>query len=271
MKLLRQLCVLCDFAVKKPQQGTYALAVRTRSLVLVLLTLLLTAAAKDPVRIYLAGDSTMAQKLETKRPETGWGEALQQYFDSSEVRVVNRAKNGRSTRTFIAEKLWQGIVDSLEAGDYVFIQFGHNDQSKDKPDRYTPPEDYRRNLIRLVSDVRSKNANPVLLTPVRRRRFDKDAKLYDTHREYPDIVRDVAREQNVPLIDMHKSSAQLLTLFGAEPSRQLFLQLKPNEHVNYSQGVDDNTHFSPLGAQLMAHLAVDGLKELRLEIAKKLR
>ena len=248
------------------------MVVMTRQRMMVLaVTLLLIAAARDPITVYLAGDSTMAPKLENKRPETGWGEALQDYFDRDVVRISNHARNGRSTRTFIEEGRWQAIVDSLKPGDYVFLQFGHNDQSKDKPDRYTSPDDYRRNLIRFVNDVRSKQAAPVLLTPVRRRRFDRQSTLYDTHGEYPGIVRSIAAEQRVPLIDMHTSSGELLTLFGADASRQLFLQLKPGENSNYPTGVEDNTHFSPLGAKLMAHLAVDGIRELKLPLANKLK
>src|SRR6185436_4636071 len=151
----------------------------------------------------------MAQKLPTKRPETGWGEALQQYFRDDKVKVENHAQNGRSTRTFISEGRWQAIVDKLRKGDYVLIQFGHNDESKDKVDRYTPPEDYRRNLINFIKDVRAKRATPILLTPVMRRRFDKDGKFYDTHGEYPDIVRQVAAEQKVDLIDMHRLSQKV--------------------------------------------------------------
>ena len=102
---------------------------------------------KGPIiTIYLAGDSTMAQKLPEKRPETGWGQSLQKFFREDRVRVENHAQNGRSTRTFISEQRWQAIIDKLKKGDYVFIQFGHNDESKEKVDRYTPPEDYRRNL-----------------------------------------------------------------------------------------------------------------------------
>src|ERR1041384_6189659 len=107
--------------------------------------------SQDQITIYLAGDSTMAEKLPTKRPETGWGEFLQQGFDAEKVRVENHAKNGRSTRTFISEGLWQESVSKLKPGDYVFIQFGHNDESKEKVDRYTPPADYRANLLRMVN------------------------------------------------------------------------------------------------------------------------
>ncbi len=229
------------------------------------------ALAKVPVTIFLAGDSTMAAKRPEKRPETGWGEFLQQHFDPVKVRIDNHAQNGRSTRTFISEGRWQAIVDKIKPGDYVLIQFGHNDSSKEKVDRYTPPEDYRANLTRFVREVRDKKATPVLLTPVMRRRFDKDGKLQDSHGEYPEIVRSVATAERVPLIDMHLKSAQTLTRYGAEDSKKLFLQLAAGEHANYPQGVNDNTHFSPLGAEIMASLAVEGIRERNLGLAKFLK
>ena len=233
---------------------------------------LLSAVAGDtePITVHLAGDSTMAAKRPERRPETGWGEALQRFFRPDEVRVANHAANGRSTRSFIAEGRWQQLVDSLRAGDYVFIQFGHNDGARDRPDRYTPPADYRANLVRFVGDVRAKRATPVLFTPVRRRRFDAAGKLYDTHGEYPDVVRAVAAEYGVPLVDMHRSSAEVLQRYGADSSRKLFLQLRPGEHPNYPAGVEDNTHFSPLGAEVMAGLAVAAIRELKLELASYL-
>ena len=227
--------------------------------------------AEQPITVYLAGDSTMAEKLPEKRPETGWGEALQQFFRPDKVRIENHAKNGRSTRTFIEEKLWQEIIDKLKKGDFVFIEFGHNDAAKERTDRYTPPEDYRRNLIRFITEVREKQANPVLLTPVMRRRFDKDGKFQDSHGQYPDIVRAIALENKVPLIDMHRKSEKVLIQYGPEESRKLFLQLKPNENANYPQGIEDNTHFSPIGAEVMARLAVQGIRELKLNLAMFLK
>jgi len=236
-----------------------------------LVTLLPGAAdARAPVTIYLAGDSTMAAKLPTKRPETGWGEMLQQFFNIENVVVDNRAQNGRSTRSFIEEKRWQGIIDNLKQGDYVFIQFGHNDGSKTKTDRYTPPADYRANLVRFVKEVRDKKAVPVLLTPVVRRRFDSNGVFYDTHGEYPDLVRSVATEYKVPLIDMHRKSEELIKQYGVEESRKLFLQLKPEADANYPQGIEDNTHFNSRGAEVMAGLVVDGIRETKLELARYL-
>ncbi|HEY0320546.1 MAG TPA: rhamnogalacturonan acetylesterase [Pyrinomonadaceae bacterium] len=244
-----------------------------RSLSILFVLFLFSGAAygKEPITIYLAGDSTMAQKLPAKRPETGWGEELQKFFKEGTVVVDNRAKNGRSTRTFIAEKLWQGIVERLKEGDYVFIEFGHNDSSKEKTDRYTPPEDYRRNLVRFITEAREKGAIPVLLTPVMRRRFDKNGDFQDSHGVYPDIVRAVAAEYKVALIDMHRKSEQVIKQYGVEESRKLFLQLKPGENSNYPKGVEDNTHFSPLGAEVMARLVVEGIREQKLGLAKYLR
>ncbi len=213
----------------------------------------------------------MAQKLAERRPETGWGEALQQYFDVDQVRVENHARNGRSTRTFLEEGRWQAIVDRLQEGDYVLIQFGHNDESKEKVDRYTPPDDFRRNLARFVDDARARKAIPVLLTPVRRRKFDDAGRLVDTHGEYPDLVRAVAAEKQVPLLDMHQRSAAVLERFGPEGSRKLFLQLKPGEHPNYPAGIEDNTHFTPLGAELMAREAAEGLKQLGIGLSALVR
>lgn len=237
------------------------------------LAALVAAASPQSQRIviHLAGDSTMAPKLAEKRPETGWGEMLQDFFDTTQVHVENHARNGRSTRTFIEEGRWTSLVDSLRAGDYVFIQFGHNDESRDKIDRYTPPADFRANLERFVRETRSKGANPVLMTPVMRRRFDKNGVFHDSHGEYPDIVRSVAKEQRVPLIDMHRRTEVLLKLFGPHASSALFLQLPPRENANYPNGILDNTHFSPFGAKIMASLAVEGIREAGLPLASSFR
>lgn len=242
------------------------------ALTLVAVLLLAPAAlADEPVIVFIAGDSTAANKAENKRPETGWGEQLQKHFDERKVRVDNHAANGRSTRTFISEGRWQALIDKVKPGDYVLIQFGHNDESPQKVNAYTPPEDFRNNLARFAAEVRAKKATPVLLTPVMRRRFNKEGVFYDTHGEYPDLTRRVAAEQHVALIDMHRLSEKVLVKYGPEESRKLFLQLKAGENPNYPEGVEDNTHFSPLGADIMAALAADGFREQKLGLAKWLK
>lgn len=223
------------------------------------------------VTVYLAGDSTCATKLPEKRPETGWGEMMQQYFDPAKVLIDNHAQNGRSTKTFIGEGFWQTIVDKLKQGDWVFVQFGHNDASKDKGERYTPPDAYRVNLIRFIADVKAKKANIILLTPVMRRRFDKDGNFFDTHGEYPDIVRSVAKDQKVPLIDIHRESEAVIKRFGVEGSRALFLQLNPGENANYPKGIEDNTHFVPKGAEEMTKLVIEGIRENKLKLKMYLK
>jgi lysophospholipase L1-like esterase len=222
-----------------------------------------------PITVWLAGDSTMAQKQPDKRPETGWGEALQPCFDSSEVRIANRAMNGRSTRSFVAEGRWKAIIDSLQPGDYVFIQFGHNDE-KVGTNNYSSPEDYARNLVRFVDEVRAKRAQPVLFTPVVRRRFD-GSQLVPTHGAYPDEARAVARVRDVPLVDMEGSSRTLVQQLGPDSSRTLWLHLDGGANPNYPNGVHDDTHFNPLGARTMAGLAIDAIRSLKLGLATKLR
>ncbi|MCW5849694.1 MAG: rhamnogalacturonan acetylesterase [Anaerolineae bacterium] len=226
--------------------------------------------AATPITVYLAGDSTMAEKAPDKRPETGWGEFLQQYFPSDRVRVENHAQNGRSTRTFLSEGRWQAILDRLRPGDYVLIQFGHNDQPKEKVDRHTSPDEFRHNLTRFVQDVRAREATPVLLTPVMRRRFDAAGHFEDSHAEYPAIVRAVAQAHAVPLIDMHRASEEVIQRYGVEGSKRLFLWLGPNDNANYPDGIEDNTHFSPEGASAMAALAVQGIQWLGLGLADNL-
>ena len=226
--------------------------------------------APRPVHVFVAGDSTAAEKRADRRPETGWAEHLQSYFDTDDVRVVNLARNGRSTRTFIEEGRWDALLEEVRPGDVVLIQFGHNDQSESKLDRYTPPVAFQANLRRFVADVRHLDATPVLLTPIVRRRFDEAGQFYDVHGPYPDLTRAVADETGAPLVDMHRASEATLRAWGAEGSKDLFLILAPGESPNYPDGLDDNTHVSPLGASVMARLAAEGLRDAGLRVAEHL-
>lgn len=242
---------------------------KQRLLVMGLIALLFLAPEKKKIKIFMAGDSTMAIKETKAYPETGWGMPFIYFFDSTTT-VDNRAKNGRSTRTFISEGLWQKLIDDVREDDYVFIQFGHNDEVPSKIGSYTPPDDYKANLARFVSETRSKKAHPVLLTPVARRRFDSLGHIVETHELYSGLVREVANQQKVPLIDMDEKSKALLQQFGSENSKWLFMQLQPGEHPNYPDGKDDNTHFTELGARLMAELVLKEIKNLNLELAERI-
>ena len=224
---------------------------------------------KKKIKIFLAGDSTIAIKEPKAFPETGWGMPFVYFWDST-VMVVNKAKNGRSTKTFLSEGLWQSIVDEAGEGDYVFIQFGHNDEAKEKVERYTSPEEYQNNLTRFINEAKSKKANPVLLTPVSRRKFDKEGKMMQTHEVYSALVREVAKEQKVPLIDLDEKSLDLYQQFGPENSKLLFLQLQAGEHPNYPEGKNDKTHFNELGARLIAQMVLKEIKGLNLELAERI-
>jgi lysophospholipase L1-like esterase len=172
------------------------------------LFLLALVPPKNKIKVWLVGDSTMANKEVKAYPETGWGMPFANFFDSTVV-VDNRAKNGRSTKSFIAEGLWQPILDNPSEGDYVFIQFGHNDEGKEKVGRYTTPDEFKTNLIRYVNETRAKKANPVLITPVTRRNFDSTGKIRETHPVYADAVREVAKQAGVPPLDLDEKASRL--------------------------------------------------------------
>jgi lysophospholipase L1-like esterase len=224
--------------------------------------------AKKKIKIFLAGDSTIAIKETKAYPETGWGMPFVHFWDST-VTVVNRAKNGRSTKTFLSEGLWKSIQDEAGEGDYVIIQFGHNDESVEKKERYATPDTFKMNLRRFIKETRDKKANPILVTPVSRRKFDKEGKALPTHEAYSALVKEVAQEQNVFFIDLDEKSRALYQQFGVDNSTLLFLQLKPGEHPNYPDGKNDNTHFNELGARLIAQIMLKELRSMIPDLAER--
>ncbi|MEY4278172.1 MAG: hypothetical protein RL377_176 [Bacteroidota bacterium] len=227
--------------------------------------LLMSAMPAKKMKIWLCGDSTIAIKQTTSYPETGWGMPFVYFWDST-VQVNNLAKNGRSTKTFINENLWKQVVDGAEEGDYVFIQFGHNDESEEKKDRYTTPTEFKQNLTRFVKEARALKAIPILLTPVSRRKFDSTGTAIETHKLYSALTQEVAVAENVLFIDLDTKSRALYQQFGKDNSTLLFLQLKPGEHPNYPEGKIDNTHFSELGARLIAQLVLKEVKALNTNL-----
>lgn len=224
--------------------------------------------AEKKIKVWLIGDSTCANKEVKAYPETGWGMPFKYFFDST-VEVDNRALNGRSTKSFIVEGRWKPVVDNLHEGDYVFIQFGHNDEVQTKA-ASTKPDEFKSNLKRYISETRSKKALPILITPVARRKFDSLGRIVETHLEYSQIVRTVAGEENVPLIDLDKKSQAVLQKAGVEMSKLFFNHLEPNQNPNYPEGRVDDTHFSELGARRMAELVLAEIRNLQPELAKRI-
>lgn len=218
----------------------------------------------DPICIHMIGDSTMSVKDTNAYPETGWGMPFSIFFDET-VKVINHAKNGRSTRTFIEEGRWDVVMKDLSEGDFVLIQFGHNDEVQTKKSA-TKPDEFRANLEKYISDSRGKGATPILLTPIARRKYDESGKLVDTHQEFANIVRETAKSNKVYLIDLDLISRELLTKLGVEQSKMLYNHIASDIHPNYPAGIEDNTHFSEYGARVMAQLAFAELKKFDLEL-----
>lgn len=223
------------------------------------------------VRIFMVGDSTMANQPTDDNPQRGWGQAFPEFF-TDDVEIKNYAVNGRSTKSYINEGKWDSVMKQLQSGDYVMIQFGHNDSKTEDSNRYAAPQTtYRNNLIRFVNDVRSKGAFPVLITSVNRRKFDSTGKPVDLMGEYPAVVRSVAKDMKVPLIDLHKSSRELLEKQGAEASKKMYLFIPKNHFLKYKGKEEDDTHFSEYGASQIASLVCNEIKKQNLDIAKFLK
>jgi len=216
---------------------------------------------QQKITIYTIGDSTMANKSNPEvNPERGWCQMLPQFFNQ-DVIIENHAVNGRSTRSFINEGRWDSIYRKLNKGDYVFIQFGHNDQKVNDPKRFSNPHtSYRHNLIRFVTSTRQKGAHPVLISSIVRRNFNEQGTLVDTHGEYPSEVRSVAHEMEVPFIDLQYLTELMEEEYGFEGSKKLHLHFEPGEIPYYPDGKTDNTHLSVLGANNVAKLAIEELK-----------
>lgn len=240
--------------------------------------LIFIGSAPKPAKVLMAGDSTMADKVLSKTGydslsgknfeepflERGWGQLLPHCLNDKAL-VKNYAKNGRSTRSFIEEGLWTELLNNTEKGDFVIIQFGHNDESVEKKERYTNPAQFRLNFIAFVAEVRSKGAIPILCTPVDRRNFNSDGHLVPTHGIYPDIIRGVARDYHVSLIDLEKLTSEWLQKEGIQSSKKYFHKIAPGVSRLYPKGLDDNTHFNEAGARVVAEMFI---KEVRAQKIK---
>ena len=271
---------------------------RTRSKLLataaLALALLTAATTEKTTTIFVIGDSTAANKDISKgKLERGWAMALQCYFDDNIV-VDNHAVNGRSSLSFINEGRWDKVLEKMKPGDYVIIQFGHNDE-KMKPDRHTDPgSTFDYNLAKYVRETREKGGIPVLMNCVVRRNFfvnapenDDDEKLrtqtfqdgvrmvegdtlIDTHGLYRVAPRDVARRMNVHFVDANQITHDLEQGLGTEASKKLHMWFLPGTEPSEPQGKQDNTHYSVYGAHQVARLLADALCQ-EIPVLKKYR
>lgn len=212
--------------------------------------------------LYIAGDSTAAQKYADAAPETGWGMALP-FFVHRDLQVANHAVNGRSSKSFVEEGRLEVILSSIREGDLLVIQFAHNDEKVGDPSRYTEPWSTYQEYLRLYVDgARARGARPVLATPVERRRFDAGGVALPSHGEYPAAMRVLAREARVPLLDVQVLSLALWQELGVEESKKYF---------NWTATEQDNTHFNPPGAVAVARMVVRELVRTRVLGARDVR
>lgn len=220
-----------------------------------------------PPAVHLIGDSTMADKpVDPPNPEHGWGQAFPRFFREPAM-IVNHAQNGRSTKSFIDEGLWDPVVAALRPGDWVIIEFGHNDE-KDDAKRHTDPRGgYQENLRRFIRETRAKGAWPVLATPVVRRKWTDAGQLAETHGEYPEALREVARAEGVPLLELNTLTRELETAHGVEGSKKIHLWIPAGAYARKPEGWKDDTHYSAYGADRVAALAVQEILRQQLPLA----
>ncbi|KIO51776.1 rhamnogalacturonan acetylesterase [Flavobacterium hibernum] len=242
--------------------------------------------SKSRTTVYLIGDSTMADYannyeegkdyMKTRYPVTGWGQVFQQFLvkdslkqiskliKTDSVFVDDRARGGRSTRTFFQEGRWRAVYENLKKDDLVLMQFGHNDAAEDKPERYVNIEGYKEFLRLFIEQTRAKGAKPIILTPVARNFPWKNGELQNIHGLYDQAVKDIAKEQNVMLIDLNQKSMQFFTKKG-QPyvTENYFMNFSAGLYEAYPNGQKDNTHFQTKGAVEVARLVFEGMKELK--------
>lgn len=214
------------------------------------------------LKIFWAGDSTVKQNDYTSYPQTGIGQGFL-LFMKKNIQMVNKAENGRSTKSFIAEGILDAIDNEIGKDDFLFIQFGHNDEKPDEK-RYTKPYgSYQENLKLFIEVARKHSAHPVLITPLYRRLFDENENLIDnTHLDYPDAMKALGEEMNVPVIDLCTISKSFIQKLGDEKSKPLFMHLEKDAYKNYPDGKIDNTHLQYAGAVAFAELIANELRKL---------
>lgn len=212
--------------------------------------------------IYWAGDSTVKQNSILTYPQTGIGQVFDRFVKRFEVRIANFAENGRSTKQFIDEGRLGPIYDQMKAGDFLFIQFGHNDEKMSDPERYADPDGaFCENLEKFVNVARNKGGYPVFITPLTRRSF-RDPNAEYRHDEWAAAMRRTAQRLDVPLIDLTSRSEALVAGLSDEESARLYMNIPAGRYRHYPDGKRDDTHLQPEGALAFAGLIAKGLEEL---------
>jgi lysophospholipase L1-like esterase len=221
-----------------------------------------------PITIFLAGNSTVTdQKLE---PWAAWGQMLPRFFKSGEVVVANHAESGESLKSFIGENRLKKLFSTTKAGDYLFIQFGHNDPKKQSDSYVEPFVGYKKYLKLFIDKARQNSVIPVLVTPMHRRHFDENGMIVNTHGDYPAAMCETAKEENVPLIDLFEMSKEMFEAMGIEGSKKAFVHYPAGTFPGQNEELNNDTHFSNYGAYELAKCVVEGIKSNQIELEKYL-
>ena len=234
------------------------------------LTLLHAAAAEPSASptLFLIGDSTVTNlPLIPAQPARGWGQMLPLYLKHG-IRMENHASSGQSSRSFILTGMWQKVHDKLKKGDFLIIQFGHNDAKPDEKRHTEPFAEYTENLTRYVKEARELGATPILCTPPCRAFYDKQGQLMDTHHDYPKAMRQLAEKEHVPLLDLEAKTAELLRHLGPDRAKALFANAEPGDYAAFPQGRSDGTHFNASGASIICDFAVADILKNEPGLAK---
>lgn len=217
--------------------------------------------------IFLCGNSTVVDQ--DNEPWASWGQIVPGFFTDS-ICIANYAESGESANTFIAAGRLKKALTQMKPGDYIFMEFGHNDQKQKGPGKgafYS----FMTSLKTFVDEARARGAHPVLVTPTQRRSFDANGKIQDTHLDFPDAVRWLAEKENIPLIDLHAMTRTLYEALGVEESKRAFVHYPANTYPGQDKPLADNTHFNPYGAYQIAQCVIEGMKKAGLPIVKYLR
>jgi len=217
--------------------------------------------------IFLCGNSTVVDN--DNEPWASWGQMIPRFF-TDQVCFANYAESGESANTFIGANRLKKIMTQIKKGDYLFIEFGHNDQKQrgaGKGAFYS----YMYNLKIYVDEARSRGAYPILVTPTQRRRFDKNGKIQDTHLDYPEAMKWLAEKENIPLIDLHQMTRILCEALGEEGSKNAYVHYPAGTYPGQEIELKDNSHFNTYGAYEVSKCVIEGIKKAELPIAKYLR
>ena len=228
----------------------------------------ITPAANDVVTVFLAGNSTEVDQAE--EPYTAWGQMLPSFFMPGKVAVANYAESGESLSSFIGERRFEKELSLMKPGDYAFVQFGHNDQKQKGPGvgAFTT---FKKDLKYFITEVKKKGGIPVLVTSMMRRSFDSSGVIRQTLGDYPESVRQTAKEENVALIDLNAMSKIMYEAWGPEESIKAFVHFPPNTYPGQARELKDDTHFTAFGAYEISRIIVKGIKDNVPALAKFLK